>query len=66
MEENLKPKVKWVGEDGNVFAIMGRCSRALKEAGMADKAKEMRERVMNGAGSYDEALCIMQEYVEAT
>lgn len=60
-----KPKCKLTGTDGNVFALMGRVSRTLKNAGQRDKAKEMSERVM-GAGSYYEALAIIQEYVEAS
>jgi hypothetical protein len=59
---NEKPVV--VGSvDGNVFSVMGAASRVLKQAGMADKATEMSNRVMN-SGSYDEALSIVMEYVE--
>ena len=49
--------------DGNVFAVMGAASRALKRAGMTDKATEMTNRV-KGSSSYDEALSILMEYVE--
>ena len=38
-------------------------SAALKKAGLRDKAEEMAARVFK-AGSYEEALGIMQEYVE--
>ena len=31
-----KPKVKLVGEDGNAFSVIGRCCRALKEAGYSE------------------------------
>ena len=58
-----KPKMRLLGQDGNIFAIMGRASRLLKESGQHDKAKEMVERV-TGSGSYDEALHIVSEYVE--
>lgn len=63
MEEDRKPTCKLVGEDGNIFSILGRVSRALKENGKTDEAKEVSERVML-SGSYDEALQIMMEYVE--
>ncbi|OIJ13534.1 hypothetical protein BKP37_09595 [Anaerobacillus alkalilacustris] len=63
MEEQIKPTCKLVGEDGNIFSILGRVSRALKENGKADEAKEVIEQVML-SGSYDEALQIMMEYVE--
>lgn len=58
-----KPKMNLVGEDGNVFAILGRASRALKQAGMPEQAKEMFDRVTN-CGDYYEALNIISEYVE--
>ncbi|MDO4566103.1 MAG: hypothetical protein Q4B42_02115 [Oscillospiraceae bacterium] len=58
-----KPKMNLVGEDGNIFAILGRASRLLKREGMHEEAKEMFERVTS-SGSYDEALCIVSEYVE--
>ena len=58
-----KPSVKLVGEDGNVFAIMGRVTKALKRAGMADRAEEYLARVMN-CRSYDDALMITLEYVD--
>jgi hypothetical protein len=49
--------------DGNIFAVMGACSDALKKAGQPTKAVELRSKVMN-SGSYDEALTICQEYVD--
>ena len=58
-----KPKMNLVGEDGNVFAILGRASRALKQAGMPEQAKEMFDRVTQ-SGSYEEALRIVSEYVQ--
>lgn len=58
-----KPKAKVIGKDGNVFNLIGICSRALKDAGMKDQATEMSNRVF-GCGSYDEALVIMSEYCE--
>ena len=60
----VKPKVKLVGTDGNVFAVIGRCARALKKAGQPDKAKEMTEAAFK-AKSYDEALGVCMEYVDA-
>ena len=58
-----RPKMKLLGEDGNIFAIMGRASRLLKNAGQSDKAKEMCDRV-TASQSYSEALNIVSEYVE--
>lgn len=59
---NIKPEVEVIDNvDGNVFAVMGACTRALRRAGQAAKAKEMSGRVTKSK-SYDEALTIMQEY----
>ena len=58
-----KPKMQLIGQDGNIFAIMGRASRLLKSSGQGDKAKEMRDRVMF-CDSYQKALSIVSEYVE--
>lgn len=58
-----KPKAKMIGEDGNVFNLIGIASRALKKEGLKEQAEEMKNRVFS-SGSYDEALQIMMEYVE--
>ena len=58
-----KPRMELVGHDGNIFSILGRASRLLKATGMRDEAKEMCDRVTNGAHSYGEALQIVSEYV---
>ena len=58
-----RPKMQLIGQDGNIFAIMGRASRLLKSAGQSDKAKEMCGRVM-ASKSYNAALTIVSEYVE--
>lgn len=58
-----KPKCKLVGEDGNIFNLVGIASRSLRRAGLADKATEMSQKVMQ-CSSYSEALSIITEYVE--
>ena len=58
-----RPKMQLAGQDGNIFAIMGRASRLLSDSGQADKAKEMRGRVMDCL-SYEAALKVVSEYVE--
>ncbi len=60
-----KPKAEVLGQNANVFSLIGVCSKALKGAGQPDKAKEMSERVM-ASRSYDEALQIMEEYCDLT
>lgn len=63
MENLNKPKVTLVGEDGNVFNLIGLCSNALKKAGQPELAKEMSTKIF-ACGSYDEALCIMMYYCD--
>lgn len=58
-----KPKVKLIGENGNVFNLMGICSKALKRNGLEEEAKEMSNKIW-GCDSYDEALQIMMEYCD--
>lgn len=57
-----KPVVKLVGEDGNIFNLVGICTRALRRAKQPDKAQELWDRVTQSKG-YDEALGICLEYV---
>ena len=58
-----KPRMELLGQDGNIFGIMGQASRLLKRAGMKEQADEMFNRV-TACGSYYEALNIISEYVE--
>ncbi len=58
-----KPKCKLIGEDGNIFNLMGIASRTLKKAGLSGEAEEMIKRIQS-SGSYYEALGIIMEYLE--
>lgn len=60
-----KPTCKLIGENGNIFNLIGIASRSLKENGLPDQAEDMSKRIIGGeAGNYDEALHIIMEYVE--
>lgn len=61
---DFKPKVKLVGENGNIFNLMGIASGALRKVGLKEKAHEMTEKITKTAHSYDEALAIITEYVD--
>lgn len=63
--EQKKPDCKLIGEDGNIFNLMGIASKILRQNGMAEEAVEMRDRIC-ASGSYDEALCIIGGYVNIT
>lgn len=58
-----KPVCRLSGTDGNVFAIIGTVSGALKRAKMPEKAKEFQDRAFN-ATSYDEVLAMCDDFVE--
>jgi hypothetical protein len=62
-KEYKHPKCRLTGTDGNVFALAGRCSQALKAKGHDDMAKEMASRIFKSK-SYDDALGIMAEYCD--
>lgn len=58
-----KPTCKLVGTDGNVFAVIGNVSKALRRAKQDDKVKEFSSRAMQ-ASDYYEVFAIASEYVE--
>lgn len=56
-------KVNLIDQDGNIFNLLGICSRELKRAGHKDLADEMINKVY-AAESYDEALRVLMEYCD--
>lgn len=56
-------KVKLIGSDGNVFAIIGKVTAELKKAGFKDEAKAFAAQAM-GSKSYEEVLCLCMDTVE--
>lgn len=65
VDKQQKPDCKLIGEDGNIFNLMGIASKTLRQNGMAEQAVEMRDRICS-SGSYGEALCIIGDYVNIT
>lgn len=62
METKTAVEVTLLGQDGNVFGIIGSVSKALKKAGHADLAKEFTNEAF-AAGSYGEVLSLVHQYV---
>ena len=62
-ELDYKPKVKLIGEDGNVFIVMAKAKKALKDAG-ADE--ELLKRFFEEAtsGDYTHVLATIMKYCE--
>ena len=58
-----KPMCRLSGTDGNVFAVIGTVSQALRRAKRPDKAREFQTQAM-ACESYDEVLELCSEYVE--
>ena len=63
--ERQKPDCPLIGQDGNIFGLVGIAARTLRENGMREEATEMTKRVTS-SGSYAEALSIIGEYVNIT
>ena len=62
-----KPPCPLIGQDGNIFNLIGIAARTLREAGLRDQAKELTHRIFSGeCHSYGEALCLIGEYVTIT
>lgn len=59
----VKPPCKLIGEDGNVFNIIGKVTRTLKSAGQRESANEFTKKAFE-CGSYDEVLRLVMDYVE--
>ena len=49
--------------DGNIFAVLGACRRALERAGRHGDVEAMNDRVFASA-SYRDALAVCMEYVD--
>ena len=60
-----KPNCPLIGQNGNIFNLMGITGRTLKSHGMEEQAAEMQSRIM-ASKRYDEALMIIDEYVNIT
>ena len=56
-------RVRLVGEDGNIFFILGRVREALRRGGRPDLVPEVTIAVTSSR-SYEEALGRIMEYVE--
>ena len=59
-----KPRCPLIGADSNIYNLIGLVQRTLKENGFDKESKKVFDRVRNEAADYNEALCILMEYVE--
>lgn len=63
--ESEKPDCALIGQNRNIYNLMGIAARTLREHGLKDQAAEMKDRIFV-SDSYEEALCIIGEYVNIT
>ena len=61
----MKPECKLIGEDGNVFNIIGIVSKTLQRAGLKEQANEFKEKAF-ACNSYSEVLTLTMKYVDVT
>ena len=55
-------KVKMVGEDGNAFACLGRCRKALGRAGKLEMWNEFHKEAT--AGDYNHLLATLSDWFD--
>lgn len=60
-----KPDCPLIGQNGNIYNLLGIASETLRQNGRAEQAREMFLRATQ-SGSYDAALCVIGEYVNIT
>ena len=65
MEKQKKPDCPLIGQNGNIFHLVGIASRTLKRNNLHSEAEEMQQRVFS-SHSYSEALGIIGDYVNIT
>jgi hypothetical protein len=56
--------VRLVGEDGNIYAIMARVTRALRGAGAPRDEQKAFQDAVTTSRSYDEALGVVMSWVD--
>jgi hypothetical protein len=62
LTKEQRPKVKLVGQNGNIYNLIGVASKELRKAGFITESKEMTDKIFQ-CSSYDEALSTICEYV---
>lgn len=56
-------EVKLIGENGNIFNLLGIVCKKLKKNGFLEESNQLWSEVQENAKSYDEAIAIIQDYV---
>jgi hypothetical protein len=57
------PRCKLVGEDGNVFNVIGRVMKTLKDAALEEEAEKFKKEALSSR-AYHDVLALAMTYVE--
>lgn len=63
----MKPACKLIGQNGNVFNLIGITRKTLKSHGLQQELKQFDQRfndIRESGGSYDDVLNLITEFVE--
>lgn len=63
LETLPRPQVELVGQDGNAYAVLGRCAKAARKAGWTPEQIE-EFRVEATSGDYDKLLQTVIKYCD--
>lgn len=58
-----KPKCTLIGENGNIFNLLGIVTKTLKRNGLGEQVEKVTEEVFSSE-SYEEALTVLGKYVD--
>lgn len=61
----IKPDCPLIGQNGNIYNLVGIASETLKCNGLKEQASEMTKKVFQ-SHSYEEALSVISQYVNVT
>jgi len=64
-KREVKPSCKLIGEDGNVFNIIGRVKETLEKTGLKEEAKEFVNKAFQ-CDDYNKVLSLVSKYVNIT
>lgn len=56
--------IKLLGEDGNIFMIMGKCRKQMKQMGASPLEIQAFQNQVSSSENYDQALQVVMEWFE--
>ena len=65
----MKPPCRLIGQNGNVFNLIGITRKTLKMHGLLEELEKFDcdfEEIKRSGGSYDDVLALIMRYVDVT